>query len=45
MAGAGDLAVRCGYQRFRTDVMAEVVVVLVAMVGALQWSGDRLARR
>ena len=43
--GLGDLAIRYGYQRFRTDVMAEVVVVLVAMVGALQWSGDRLARR
>ncbi len=43
--GLGDLAIRYGYQRFRTDVMAEVVVVLVAMVGALQWLGDRLARR
>ena len=43
--GLGDLAIRYGYQRFRTDVMAEVVVVLIAMVGALQWCGDRLARR
>ena len=43
--GLGDLAIRYGYQRFRTDVMAEVVVVLIAMVGALQWAGDRLARR
>ncbi len=43
--GLGDLAIRYGYQRFRTDVMAEVVVVLITMVGVLQWSGDRLARR
>ena len=43
--GLGDLAIRYGYQRFRTDVMAEVVVVLIALVGALQWAGDRLARR
>ncbi|MBN9163217.1 MAG: ABC transporter permease [Myxococcales bacterium] len=43
--GLGDLAVRYGYQRFRTDVMVATVVVLVVLVQALQATGERLARR
>ena len=43
--GLGDLAVRYGYQRFRTDVMVATVVVLVVLVQALQAAGERLARR
>jgi D-methionine transport system permease protein len=43
--GLGDLAIRYGYQRFETDVMIVVVIVLIALVCALQWVGDRTAMR
>ena len=43
--GLGDLAIRFGYQRFQTDVMAVTVVLLIALVQILQMSGDRLVRR
>jgi ABC-type methionine transport system permease subunit len=43
--GLGDVAIRYGYQRFRPDVMVLTVVVLVAMVQAIQWAGESLARR
>lgn len=43
--GLGDLAIRYGYQRFDTTVMLQVIVVLIALVGTVQWTGDRLARR
>ena len=42
--GLGDFAIRYGYQRFQTDVMIVTVVLLVVMVQAIQWMGDRLAR-
>lgn len=40
--GLGDLAVRFGYQRFRTDVMTVTVVLLLVLVQLLQMAGDRL---
>lgn len=40
--GLGDLAVRFGYQRFRTDVMIVTVVLLLILVQLLQMAGDRL---
>ena len=43
--GLGDLAIRFGYQRFQTDVMVVTVVLLVLLVQAIQYAGDRLARR
>ncbi|HEX7126828.1 MAG TPA: methionine ABC transporter permease [Thermodesulfobacteriota bacterium] len=43
--GLGDLAIRYGYQRFETGVMLAVIVVLVAIVCAVQAGGDWLARR
>jgi D-methionine transport system permease protein len=43
--GLGDLAIRYGYQRFDTVVMLEVIALLIVLVGAVQWSGDALARR
>ena len=43
--GLGDLGIRYGYQRFMPDVMLAVVVVLIAIVQAVQSLGDRLARR
>jgi D-methionine transport system permease protein len=42
--GLGDLAIRYGYQRFRPDITLSTVVVLVLIVQALQFAGDRLAR-
>lgn len=43
--GLGDLAIRYGYQRFRTDVMVITVLLLVALVQAIQLAGDRLVLR
>jgi len=43
--GLGDLAIRYGYQRFETGVMVAVVAVLIVLVCAIQWAGDRLAAR
>jgi D-methionine transport system permease protein len=41
--GLGDLAIRYGYQRFRPDVMAATVAVLVIVVQAIQFGGDAIA--
>ena len=43
--GLGDLGIRYGYQRFMPDVMAAVVVALIALVQSVQSIGDRLSRR
>ncbi|UAN02129.1 methionine ABC transporter permease [Achromobacter mucicolens] len=43
--GLGDLAIRYGYQRFQSDVMAAVVIVLIVLVQAIQSLGDRFVRR
>jgi len=43
--GLGDLAVRYGYQRMRTDVMLATVLVLLVLVQGLQFLGERLASR
>ncbi len=40
--GLGDLAIRFGYQRFRTDVMVVTVVMLLILVQILQTVGDKL---
>ena len=43
--GLGDLAIRYGYQRFETEIMLGVIVVLIVIVAGVQFTGDRLARR
>ncbi|GAA4963221.1 methionine ABC transporter permease [Kineococcus glutinatus] len=43
--GIGYVAVTYGYQRFDHSVMVATIVVLVATVAAVQFAGDRLARR
>jgi len=43
--GLGDLGIRYGYQRFEPEVMAAVVVVLIALVQVVQSGGDRAAAR
>lgn len=43
--GLGDLAIRYGYQRFDTKVMLITVVLLIALVQAVQFVGDTIAQR
>ena len=43
--GLGDLAIRYGYQRFRPEVMLATVVVLIVLVQAVQFAGNRLAKK
>ena len=43
--GLGDMAIRYGYQRFDTQIMAIVIVILVALVCLIQFGGDCLVRR
>ncbi|KAF1042620.1 methionine ABC transporter permease [Xylophilus sp.] len=43
--GLGDLAIRYGYERYETRVVFEVIVILVALVSAIQFAGEWLARR
>jgi len=42
--GIGDLAIRYGYYRFETDVMVITVIVLIALVQAIQFTGTRIAQ-
>ena len=43
--GLGDLAIRYGYQRFRTDVMIASVIVIIVMVALIQFAGTKLTNR
>ncbi len=43
--GIGDLAIRYGYYRFETDIMVATVAVLILIVQAIQFTGNRIARR
>jgi D-methionine transport system permease protein len=43
--GIGDLAIRHGYYRVQTDVMVVMVMLLVALVQIIQFTGKRLATR
>lgn len=43
--GLGDLAIRYGYQRFRPEVMLATVVILIILVQAVQFAGNRFAAR
>lgn len=42
--GLGSLAIRFGYQRFRTDILLGTVLLIILIVQILQWSGDHIAR-
>ncbi|MCM1322138.1 MAG: ABC transporter permease [Bacteroides sp.] len=41
--GLGDLAIRYGYQRFRTEVMIAAVVVILILVEAVQITGTKIS--
>jgi len=43
--GLGDLAIRYGYQRFETNVMIAVVLVLIVVVCSVQFIGDRVTKQ
>ncbi|GAP22357.1 methionine ABC transporter permease [Leptolinea tardivitalis] len=43
--GLGDLAIRYGYQRYETEIMAATVVILILLVQGVQYAGNTLARR
>lgn len=40
--GLGDVAIRYGYERFRTDIMIQTVVVLIVLVQIIQFIGNIL---
>jgi len=42
--GLGDLAIRYGYQRFRTDVLIAAVIVIIILVEIIQWTGSAISR-
>ncbi len=43
--GLGDMAVRYGYQRFNSSVMLMTIVMMVILVQAIQFFGDKIAKR
>lgn len=43
--GLGDLAIRYGYQRFRTDIMVVSVVVILVLVEVIQIIGTKISAR
>lgn len=43
--GLGDLAIRYGYQRFRTGIMMAAVVVIIIMVALIQFAGTKISNK
>ncbi|MDR3290079.1 MAG: ABC transporter permease [Rickettsiales bacterium] len=43
--GLGDLAIRYGYHRFRTDVMFLSVIVIIMLVAMVQWIGTTITKK
>ena len=41
--GLGDLAIRYGYQRFRTDIMVASVIVILLLVEIIQIAGTKIS--
>jgi D-methionine transport system permease protein len=42
--GLGDLAIRYGYQRFRTDIMVAAVLAIIILVEGIQMTGNAITR-
>lgn len=42
--GLGDLAIRYGYQRFRTDIMIASVLAIISLVEGIQMTGNAITR-
>ncbi len=43
--GLGDLAIRYGYQRFRTGIMAAAVIIILVLVEIIQFFGSKISSR
>lgn len=43
--GLGDLAIRYGYQRFRTGIMLAAVVVIIVLVALIQFAGTKIVNK
>lgn len=43
--GLGDLAIRYGYQRFRTGIMVVAVIVIIIMVALIQFAGTKITNK
>lgn len=43
--GLGDLAIRYGYQRFRTDVLLVAVVIIIILVELIQLVGNKISAK
>ena len=43
--GLGDLAIRYGYQRFRSDVMLAAVIVTIVLLELVQFVGNKISSR
>lgn len=43
--GLGDIAIRYGYQRFRSDVMLATIIILIVVVNVIQAGGDFASRK
>lgn len=41
--GLGDLAIRYGYQRFRTDVLFIAVIIILVLVELIQFAGNKIS--
>ena len=41
--GLGDLAIRYGFHRFRSDVLIAAVIVIIVIVQGIQWIGNNIA--
>ena len=41
--GLGDLAIRYGYQRFRSDILIAAVIVILIMVELIQLIGTKIS--
>ena len=43
--GVGDFAIRYGYQRFETELMLYVIVIMIIFVQIIQFTGTTIAKR
>ncbi|RCX20616.1 D-methionine transport system permease protein [Fontibacillus phaseoli] len=42
--GVGDFAIRYGYQRFETELMAAVIILMIILVQLVQFAGSMISR-
>lgn len=42
--GIGDFAIRYGYQQFKTDLMIYMIIIMVILVQAIQFTGTAIAK-